>query len=306
MIDTFPVLTPSYVDVLCVGHASYDLIFSVPHHPSDDEKIFADSLLACGGGPAANAAVTVARLGYQAAFAGYLGRDLYGEKHYQELLEEGVASQLIIRGDSPTPLSTILVKPDGQRALINYKGDTRALFADAIDFSSIKSKAILFDGHEPQVSMVLLEQARKQKTPTVLDAGSLHDGTRSLMDKVDYLVCSEKFACQLAGDEDAALTQMAKFAPAVVITLGERGLIWQRGNERGAQSAYPITAIDTTGAGDAFHGAFAAALAAELDWLDILRYASAAGAFCCTQIGARLGLPSKAQHLALFDKYPLI
>lgn len=290
---------PISVDVLCIGHASYDLIFEVPHHPSEDEKIFADSLLACGGGPAANAAVTVARLGYQAAFAGYLGADLYGEKHCQELAEEGVDTQLIVRGAAPTPLSTIIVKPDGKRALINYKGDTKALPAEAIDFSLIKPKVILFDGHEPHISLPLAEQARKQNISTVLDAGSLHDGTRALMAKVDYLVCSEKFARQLAGDENAALNQMAKIAPVVVITLGERGLIWQRDNQRGAMSAYPITAIDTTGAGDAFHGAFAAAVAAELDWLEILSYASAAGAFCCTQIGARLGLPTKEQHLWL-------
>ncbi|MDP3903293.1 MAG: PfkB family carbohydrate kinase [Methylococcaceae bacterium] len=291
------------VDVLCVGHASYDLIFSVPHHPNADEKIFADSLLACGGGPAANAAVTVARLGYQAAFAGYLGRDLYGDKHYQELVEEGVDTQLLVRGTAPTPLSTIIVKPDGKRALINYKGDTKALPAEAIDFSLIQPKVILFDGHEPHISQPLAEQARKHNIPTVLDAGSLLDGTRALMAKVDYLVCSEKFACQLAGDEEAALSQMAKIAPVVVITLGEKGLIWQRGDQRGAMSAYPITAIDTTGAGDAFHGAFAAAVAAEMDWLDLLRYASAAGAFCSTQIGARLGLPSKEQHLELFKKF---
>jgi len=290
---------PINVDVLCVGHASYDLIFAVPHHPNADEKIFADSLLACGGGPAANAAVTVARLGYQAAFAGYLGRDLYGDKHYQELVEEGVDTQLLVRGTAPTPLSTIIVKPDGKRALINYKGDTKALPAEAIDFSLIKPKVILFDGHEPHISLPLAEQAGQQKIPTVLDAGSLHDGTRALMAKVDYLVCSEKFACQLAGDEETALSQMAKVAPVVVITLGEKGLIWQRGNQRGAMSAYPITAIDTTGAGDAFHGAFASAVAADLGWLEILRYASVAGAFCCTQIGARLGLPTKEQHLWL-------
>ncbi len=290
------------VDVLCVGHASYDLIFSVPQHPTEDEKIVADGLLACGGGPAANAAVTVARLGYQAAFAGYLSHDLYGEKHFQELAEEGVDTRYVVRGAAATPLSTIIVKPDGKRALINYKGDTKALAATAIDFSSIKPKVILFDGHEAHVSLPLAEQARKQKIPTVLDAGSVHDGTRALMNKVDYLVCSEKFACQLAGDELTALSQMALIAPVVVITLGERGLIWQRGSECGALSAYPINAIDTTGAGDAFHGAFAAAIAADLDWLELLRYASAAGTLCCGKVGARLGLPTRHEHSALFKK----
>lgn len=62
--------------------------------------------------------------------------------------------------------------------------------------------------------------------------------------------------------------------------------------------AYPITALDTTGAGDAFHGAFAAALAIGMEWTALLRYASAAGALCCTQMGARLGLPSQQDHAA--------
>jgi sulfofructose kinase len=122
------------IDVLCVGHASYDLIFSIDHHPLADEKISATGFVGMGGGPAANAAVTVAKLGFKAAYAGYLGLDIYGERHYQEFLDTGVHSELIIRGNFPTPLSTILVKPNGQRALINFKGQTKALAADAIDF----------------------------------------------------------------------------------------------------------------------------------------------------------------------------
>jgi sulfofructose kinase len=277
-------------DVLCVGHASYDLVFSVPNHPKQDEKIVADNLLGCGGGPAANAAVTAARLGFKAAFAGYLGRDTFGDSHYAELQNQGVDTQFIQRGDSPTPLSTILVKPDGKRALINYKGDTQALAADAINFANVTAKTILFDGHEPHISLALLTQL-DSNTPTILDAGSLHQGTQLLMDKVDYLVCSEKFALQYAGDVKIALGKLAALSANVVITLGEHGLIWQRGNQTGKLPAPSVRAIDTTGAGDAFHGAFAAAIAAKMQWSDVLRYASAAGAICCTKIGARPGLP---------------
>ncbi len=290
------------VDVLCVGHASYDLIFSVSRHPDADEKTVADSLLSCGGGPAANAAVCVSRLGLTSAFAGYLGRDLYGDKHFQELSDDRVNTQLIMRGDSPTPLSTLLVKPDGKRCLINYKGDTQALPADALDFGHVQAKVMLFDGHEPFISLPLAKKARQTKTPTLLDAGSVHEGTLALMTQVDYLVCSEKFAGQYAGDERKALSRLAELAPAVVITLGERGLIWRRGDEQGELPAYPITAIDTTGAGDAFHGAFAAALAAGMDWQTLLRYASAAGALCCTRMGARLGLPDRKEHGLLFNQ----
>jgi len=292
------------LDVLCVGHASYDLVFSVPHHPGADEKIVADDLLGCGGGPAANAAVTVAKLGGNAGFCGYLGNDVYGDSHLRELQEHGVDTQLVVRGTSPTPLSTVLVKPNGQRALINYKGQTSALPATAIDFDDLAAKVLLFDGHEPHISLRLLNQLT-HPVPSVLDAGSLHDGTLALMDKVEYLVCSEKFALQYAGDENLALTKLAQVAPVVVITLGERGLIWQRGQEQGGISAPSIVAIDTTGAGDAFHGAFAAGLAKGLSWIELLRYASVAGAFCCTKIGARPGLPSLSEHQNLLLSWPV-
>jgi sulfofructose kinase len=140
----------------------------------------------------------------------------------------------------------------------------------------------------------------------VLDAGSLHEGTLALMGRVDYLVCSEKFAWQYLGrqEEDEALSRLAEHAPVVVITLGERGLVWRRGGERGALSAFPVTAVDTTGAGDAFHGAFAAAVAAGMAWRDVLRYASAAGALCATKAGARIGLPSREDLRALLERYP--
>lgn len=293
---------PLEVDVLCVGHACYDLVFSVPKHPDSDEKIFSDALLGSGGGPAANAACAVSRLGLTVAFAGYLGQDLYGEMHYQELLEHKVDTHLIVRGSSPTPLSTILVKPDGKRALINYKGSTTALSANAIDFSTIKAKTILFDGHEPHISLALVTLARQQGIPTILDAGSWHEGTSKLWNKVDYLVASEKFSRQFSTELETALEQMAKTSPAVVITLGEKGLIWQRGNKKGQLSAFPVNTLDTTGAGDAFHGAFAAATAKEKSWIDSLFYSSAAGALCCTKIGARQGLPWHNEHEILYKK----
>lgn len=290
------------IDVLCIGHASYDLVFSVPHHPAEDEKIFARGFLGCGGGPAANAAVAVAKLGFRAAFAGYLGHDLYGERHRQELIEQGVDIRFIVRGEAPTPLSAVLVKPDGKRALINYKSETRPLAENALNFSGIAPRAVLLDGHEPRISVAYCRELRAQSIPAVLDAGSLHEGTKALMGMVDYLVCSEKFALQVAETVDQALHLLSEVAPAVVITLSERGLVWKKHGEQGALPAFAITSIDSTGAGDAFHGAFAAAVATGRDWAATLRYASAAGALCCTRMGARPGLPSKEEHTALLNE----
>jgi len=289
-------------DVLCIGHASYDLVFSLPHHPAADEKMEAGGFFGCGGGPAANAAVQVARLGFKSAFSGYLGQDVFGGNHFLELQAEGIDTRWLVRGEAPTPLSVVMVKPDGQRALINYKGGTKALPSGAVDFTGVSPKAVLFDGHEPNLALDFIGFSHRS-IPSVLDGGSLHAGTAALLDKVDYLVCSEKFALQYAENEEAALSRLAAIAPAAVVTLGARGLIWRRGGDYGRLSAPPVTAVDSTGAGDAFHGAFAAGLAAGLSWLDLLRYASAAGAFCCVRMGARLGLPDNIQHKSIFDQW---
>jgi len=278
---------------LCAGHAAYDLIFCVDHHPAADEKSFASGLYSGGGGPACSASVAAARLGCKAAFAGYLGKDLQGEKQFRQLKEEGVITDYIVRGNSPTPLAVILVKPDGARSVVNYKGDTGILDRDSIDFTGCRPKVILFDGHEPLLSEKLMEIAQKHSIPTVLDAGSVHQGTRALIRKVDYVVASQRFAADYTGEssEEAALEKLGAECSCVVITLGEKGLVWKRDRETGHLPAFPVRAIDTTGAGDAFHGAFAAGLVMRKEWNDLLAFASATGALCCTGYGGSLSMP---------------
>ncbi len=293
------------VDVLCIGHAAYDLTFSVPYHPKADEKMFATRYVGCGGGPAANAAVAVQKLGGRAVFAGYLGEDGFGKLHLTELKEAGVDISLVVQGRSPTPVSTILAKPDGDRSLVNYRGKTRPLPKDAIQFDSVYPKVVLFDGWEPDVSVQLLERIKGGRVLTVLDAGSVHRGTELLVNRVDFVVASEKFGRQLTGHDDmtTAVAELARFAKTAVITLGDRGLVWQQGAESGALPAYPVRAVDTTGAGDTFHGAFVYALSQEMPWLDLLRFSSAAAALCCTKHGARLGIPTRQEVDTFQDQY---
>lgn len=281
------------IDVLCVGHASFDITLRVARHPGADEKCFAESRIECGGGPAANAAVTVARLGGKSAFAGYLGNDVYGQKHFEELQKENVNTDLIVRGERPTPLSVVLVKPGGKRTVINHKKQTPPLPEGRIDFSSLQPAAILFDGHEPLLSIPLARQAREKGIPTLLDAGSVHAGTIQLAPVTDYLIASRKFAGEFTGEKNPedALKALAAIAPFVIITLGEEGLIWAKGKRTGKMAAFPVEAVDTTGAGDAFHGAFAAGIARGYGFEDNLVFASAAAALTCTKSGGRVGLP---------------
>jgi sulfofructose kinase len=288
------------VDLLCVGIACYDLIFQVEHHPAPDEKEGAYGFMQCGGGTAANAAVAAARLGHRVAYAGYLGNDLYGQRHVDELDAEGIDTQLVVRGEAATSLSAIFVKPDGQRSIVNYK-ETVVLQPEVLDLSQWQAKAVLFDGHHHEYALAVADWAQEHAIPTVIDADRAHTGSIALAARVDYLVASERFAGEytLKGDPEKAAMALLELAPNVVITLGERGLVWRNRQDGGRFPAFAVNAIDTTGAGDAFHGAFAAGVAAGYDWDYLLAYASATGALCTTVTGARTGMPSRTEVMKL-------
>lgn len=284
-------------DVLCVGYACVDINFSARHHPGPDEKIRAADMHTCGGGPAANAAVAIARLGGKAGFAGYLGHDAFGDAHLRELTEEGVAIEAIIRGKSPTPVACVTIKPDGRRSIIDYSPSGTAVKDDAIILSKQTAKVLLIDGHQPLLSARLVDQARALGIPSLLDAGSVHDGTLMLYNKVDYLITSEKFARDFSGEDDPrlALAAMDGAAPFVACTWGADGVYWQDEDGQHHMPAFDIEPIDTTGAGDAFHGAFALGLAEGLSHKENLRRASATAALTCLKAGARSALPYRAK-----------
>lgn len=292
------------LDVLCVGVACYDLTFAVEQHPLPDAKSYASALVSCGGGLAANAAVTAARLGCRTALLTQLGSDLFGDRHVQELVAADVITDFVYRYEGATRLSVILAKADGTRSLIHYAGELRPLPAHTLDFSQLQPKAILVDGHELAIAQPLCQWARSQSVPTVLDADSAKPGAIALASAVDYLVCSQGFALEFTGEKDvvAAMGRLTTVAPSVVITLGAAGVLWHHRGENGRFPAYPIEVVDSTGAGDAFHGAFAAALAQGQSWPDTLRIASAAAALCCTRIGARIGIPTRAKVERFLDE----
>lgn len=182
------------MDVVCIGHAAFDIAMAVDHHPAADEKMQAAGMNLGGGGPAANAAVAISRLGGRAAFCGYLGRDIFGEAHATELAFYGVDARFLVRGDAPSPVSMIAAKPDGRRSLINYKVDTPWLAADTMPPGDIEAGVLLLDGHEPLLSETWLDWAKKRQVLTLLDAGSVHQGTEYLASRVDVLAASERFA----------------------------------------------------------------------------------------------------------------
>jgi len=283
------------IDVLCIGASSYDFVFKVGHHPEIDEKTTADSFVSCGGGPASNAALTVSKLGLTSAFCGYLGQDTFGRLHFDELNKADVNTDLTVWGEALTPVSTVWVKPGGQRSLVNYRPPDNILSPKDLDFSKINPKVILFDGHEPDVSEYLINESRFKDAVTILDAGSLNPGTSKLYNKVDYLVCSKKFAQEVTGESSSqeSLIKLAEKNKNTIITLGSDGLLWKTEIGQGKVHAYEVTAVDTTGAGDVFHGAFAYCIVTEKNWDAALKFSSAAAAISCKKLGARTSIPYK-------------
>jgi sulfofructose kinase len=302
-------------DVLCIGLVCVDLLLAVPHHPATDEKLRAASRLVTPGGPAAVASAQIARLGGRAAFAGLIGdetRDPFVPLLRRAFADEGIDTRALrsLPGFE-TPLAAILVKPDAARAVVSHRpappdsAASPATRAGAPDFPL--ARVLLADGHQPEWNDALVARAAATAAPLVLDAGSWSDSIRALAPRAGHLVASEACARAALGGRDPARLPPAELRAAldarpdatVIVTLGPRGLAWSTPEASGSPPAFRIDAVDTTGAGDAFHGAYALALARGLPLPERLRLASAAGALACTRPGAWPALARSAELDAL-------
>lgn len=296
------------VQVLCLGHAAYDLTVPLNSFPAENSKIEIESLGEAGGGPAANAAYLLSSWGVDCAFAGLIGDDSFGQRIIEEFKTAGTDLSLLeTRAGYPTPLSVILVNTaNGSRTIINRKAKSGGLQLDPALLARLNPAIMLFDGHEPEASLLAMETC--PAATTVLDAGSLRPGTRLLAGKVDYLVASERFARQITGLADldtgeewkSCLKQLAAINPGqIVVTRGEKGLVYTTdgpgGKEYQRLPAFPVTAVDTTGAGDIFHGAFVYGLLQKLPLRENLRFASMAAALSVTKPGGRTSIPTLNQ-----------
>jgi sugar/nucleoside kinase (ribokinase family) len=293
------------VDVLCVGHASWDINLFSDGFPPENSKCEIRTMLECGGGPAANAAYLLSRWGVSCGIAAAIGQDDYGRRVVDEFTTAGTDVTLLDRSpDHPTPVSVILVNEhSGTRTIVNRKAvrPPMALRPPA-DWPEPVPRVLLFDGHELEASLAAME--RFSEAQTILDAGSLRDGTRELAGRVRFLVSSERFARQMSGVADlespAHQTQAVAALHAcngnpVVITRGERGMLYGTGDRVEQLPAFPVKAVDTTAAGDIFHGAFAYGVLRGLSDQETLRLAAATAALSVTVRGGRTSIPALAQ-----------
>lgn len=292
------------VDILCVGHAGLDICLLLDSFPVENSKYETDELLESGGGPAANAAYLLSLWGDRCVFAGLVGNDENGRRVREELAGAGAdVSLLELRPNHATPLSIILVnKQNGSRTIVNRKLKADPLQCNEAALRSLTPKVLLFDGHELEASLAAL-RAFPEAT-SILDAGSWRGGTEKLAGLVDYLAASERFASQAGGparlnDDNARRASVRhlreRFDTAVVITLGEQGLVADDGNGYFHLPAYPARAVDTTAAGDIFHGAFAHAVLHRMPFRESLQFASMAASLSVRKPGGRKSIPSLHQ-----------
>ncbi len=293
------------IEVLCIGHASYDISLFLESFPEENIKSETTEYIEGGGGPAANAAYLLTKWGVSCGFAGLIGNDRYGTNVVDEFTNAGTEiSCLEVRKDYSTPLSIIMVnKSNGSRTIINRKSQLSSMNVDSKALGELRPNVLLFDGHEMNAS----KQAMKMypQAVTILDAGSLRDSTRILAQMVDYLVASERFAASLSGvkalnpgNYENCFNNLAELNKKnVVITLGERGLLYGSKGNIHLMHAYKAEVLDTTGAGDVFHGAFAYGILNGIEYEKTLKLASIAAAMSVEAKGARNSIPDLAACL---------
>ena len=287
---------------VCIGHAALDLLGTTDGWPAADLKTRLRTLERQGGGPAATAAVTLARLGVPARFLGVVGDDDIGAWILADLRRSEVdASGVRVCRGRTSHLSVCVSDPvAGTRNVLWHPGDApdlrpRELPGGALDDAGV----VLCDGRHVDASLSLIRAARRRRIPTLLDAGSLRPATRRLLGAVDVCIASHVFARDLAGSDDPErmLRALELGGPSVVgVTRGPQGAWARRRGERTIfVPALRVRVLDTTGAGDAFHGAFAWGLlhGRSLRWT--MRFASVVAGLKCRAPGGRKALPTLAQ-----------
>jgi len=291
------------LDVLAIGTAAYDFSLFVDAFPRENSKAEVYDMVEAGGGPAANAAYLGSLWGARCGFAGLLGDDYYGSRIRGEFQSVGTDLSLTeTRPGHATPVSFIVVNTrTGSRTIVNRKAPHGCLELPPERLTAFSPRVLLLDGHEPPASSTML--AAFPQATSMLDAGSLRPGTQQMAGSVDYLVASERFALQITGLKDLAgpdqrqqclsgLRTVAKPGAVIVVTMGERGLIYDDLGVCRHLPAYAVRAVDTTGAGDVFHGAFAYALVRGCPLADTLKLASLAAALSVRERGGRRSIPS--------------
>jgi sulfofructose kinase len=285
------------VQVICLGLTALDQIWRVDRRfTGGSEKIKSLDYGTLGGGMAANAAVTIARLGASVAFWGRAGNDAAGHEMRSAFVAEGVdVANLRLFADGRSSVSGIIVDSSGERQIVNFRG----LYPEAADWLPLEAVArgscVLADPRWTEGAATLFREARARGIPTVLD-GDMADAEvfERLLPLTDHAIFSEPALASFAGSaKDESLAALARFNCRVIaVTRGADGVSWYENGRLHRQAAFAVNVVDTTGAGDVFHGAYALAIGVGLDVRDAMAFSAATAAMKCGHAGGRSGIPT--------------
>lgn len=271
--------------VLCIGHATYDIMLDMNDYPLENTKNRINKMLGCGGGQASNAAYLLGKWGIDTYFLGIVGSDEYGKTIKEELMRANVDTTYL-QMNGKTTLSYIIVNnQNGSRTPLTYHAND--LKMTDID-ENINPDIILMDGYEHQLSNKLLD--KYEDAISVIDAEKNNEEVISLCKRVDYVVCSKVFLESFSNikiiDKNSlfkALDIANQHFKNVIVTLEDKGCAYKYK----IIPSIKVKSVDSTGAGDIFHGAFTYGLTKKWNMDKILKFSNITGALSVTKLGSR-------------------
>ncbi len=295
--------------VFCVGVAVQDFIYFVDEMPRAAEKYRAREFLSVGGGCAATAAVAVARLGGDARLAARLGDDLLADLIVSELEGYGVDCAYMRRfAGKRSALSSIFIDRAGERLIMGFRDRTMPAGDDCLpDPLPSDVDIVLVDTRWIQGGVDMMRRAKAAGKLRVLDGEPPFEGGHEMITLASHIIFSAPGLKVLSGIDDFAggLRRIGKMTDAwLAVTDGANGVYYLDGGEMVHVKVPQIEAVDTLGAGDVWHGAFALALAEGRSEVEAIAFANVAASLKCTRRGGRAGVPDRAEVDAYLMEHP--
>lgn len=296
------------VEIAGLGFCGLDYLCILNHIPVD-EKVEIMHHLVQGGGPAATAIVTAARLGAETAFIGAVGDDDRGTAIINGLKLENVDTghiQVKYGKESPAAFCWI-EKASGKRSIAWTRGTSLPMDPNRVDQDFIASLKLLhLDGHNMEAAIKAARIAKKCGVIISLDAGTLLPDIEILVGLADICIASESFAYKYTSENDKKKAAEKIFQTGCLVaavTNGKEGVFAVTPDGNIEINAFRVPVVDTTGAGDVFHGAFAYAFIQGWEMDRVLKFASATAAIKCMKFGGRTGIPSVDEVFNFLKKY---
>lgn len=284
--------------IVGIGANVYDTLITLSDFPNEDTKMRADSVQVSGGGPCATGLCAAAKLGAKAAFIGTLSDDLCGQFLMSDMAKYGLDNSFIntVSGYAAFTSCIWLNKKNATRTCVFDKGNIPPLKLSKEQKAEIAAADILMvDGNELDAAIEGAKTAKENGTKVLYDAGGLYDGIEKLLPLTDIIIPSAEFAMGHTGAADietAAKIVFERYSPEiVVITDGKNGGVMYDGEEIWHYPAFPVKAVDSNGAGDVFHGAFAFGVQMGYTYKKCCVFSSAVSALKCMGVGARESVP---------------